>query len=476
MKKNNKNCMKKIKQIAIILSLLLFANNFIGQEQPVAAFSLQQSIEYAMKNSPNMINANNDIIAAKYRKREIAGIGYPQLNASFDLKDFFKIPVSVLPNFVAPAVYEGYMKGRGLEPDPAALNPAYYAPLEAQFGTKFQANASASLSQIIFSSDYMVALQAAKYLEQMGTLNANRSKTDVIAGVSKAYYTVLVNKERLKLLNSNVDRLKKLFEDTKAYNEQGFVELIDVERLEVTFNNLLSEKEKIERLMTIADAALRFQMGYTETTTLNLTDSLPESITEQEFIVAKADVTNRPEYQLIKSSQELNVLSLKRQRLGYLPTVVAYGSGGYTAYRNEFDVFKAGGNWFPTLVVGGTISLNIFDGLQRHNRIQQAKLELTRSAQSLNQIQQVVELETVSSVVNLNNAITSLKSQSRNKELATHVQEVAQKKYLGGVGSNLEVVTAESALREAQANYYNAVYDLFVAKIDYQKATGTLIK
>jgi outer membrane protein len=475
MKKNNKNNMKKVKQTAIFLCLLLFGSRIYSQQNS-NAYSLQQAIDYAMKNSPNMVNANNDIIAAKYRKREIAGVGYPQLNASFDLKDFFKIPVSVLPNFVAPSVYQGIVSATGGVPEASKLNPDNYSPIEAQFGTKFQANASASLSQIIFSSDYLVALQAAKYLEQIGTLNANRSKADVIAGVSKAYYTVLVNKERLKLLNSNVERLKKLFDDTKAYNLQGFVELIDVERLEVTYNNLISEKEKVERLMMIADAALRFQMGYSADAPITLTDSLPFSAIDQELPLTKADATNRPEYQLLKSSQELNVLNLKRHKLGYLPTVVAYGSGGYTAFRNEFDIFKFGGTWYPTLVLGGTISLNIFDGLQRHNRIQQAKLELGKSQQNLNQIQQVVELETVSSVINLNNALTSLKAQSRNKDLATHVQDVAQKKYLNGVGSNIEVVTAEAALREAETNYYNAVYDMLVAKIDYQKATGTLIK
>lgn len=59
-------------------------------------------------------------------------------------------------------------------------------------------------------------------------------------------------------------------------------------------------------------------------------------------------------------------------------------------------------------------------------------------------------------------------------ELAAHVVEVAQKKYEAGVGSNLEVTNAETSLKEAQTNYYNAVFDMIVAKLDYQKATGTL--
>jgi outer membrane protein len=462
--------------------MFFLGGTLAGQESQQSDFSLQQAIDYAMKNSPGMVNANNEIVAAKYRKREIAGIGYPQINASFDLKDFFKIPVSVLPNFVAPAVYQGIVAattppGTPLPADYEAMsNPESYPLIEAAFGTKYQANASASISQIIFSSDYIVALQAAKYLEQLSTISATRSKADVIAGVSKAYYTVLVNRSRLALLDANVNRLKKLLEEIRLTHQQGFVEQIDVERLEVTYNNLLSEKEKVERMLQLGDALLRFQMGYTSSASLNLTDALPEASGNEELVAAKADPENRPEYQLLKSSYELNVLNLKRERLGYLPTIVAFGSGGYTAYRTDFDIFQTGKQWFPMLMVGASVNLNIFDGLQRHNRIQRAKLELGKGQQNLSQVKQAVDLETASATASLNNALVSLKIQSRNKDLAKHVQEVAQTKYQSGVGSNLEVITAETALKEAETNYYQAVYDLLVARIDYRKATGTLVK
>jgi len=473
--------MKQFTKYVFILALIVMMYQTKAQDVNQNSFTLQQAVEYAMKNSPSVVNANNDIVAAKYRKKEIAGIGYPQINASFDLKDFFKIPVQVIPNFVSPAVYQGIVSAttpQGQTPvyDPEKLSPDGYPPLAAAFGTKYQAGLSASISQIIFSSDYIVALQAAKYLELMGTINATRSKADVVAGVSKAYYTVLVNKERLVLLNSNLDRLKKLLDDTKTYNQQGFVELIDVERLEVTYNNLLTEKERAIRLMTLGDAALRFQMGYTGTAELTLTDVLPESIEEQELSLAKVDPSKRPEYQLLQSTHELNILNLKRQKLAYLPSLVAYGNGGYNAFRSEFDIFQTGKEWYPTLVIGATLSLKIFDGFQRHYKVQQAKLEINKGQQNLIQIQQVVNIETSTAVANLNNAIISLKAQTRNKELAMHVQEVAQKKYLGGVGSNIEVITAETSLKEAQTNYYNSVYDLLVAKIDYQKATGALVK
>jgi outer membrane protein TolC len=42
------------------------------------------------------------------------------------------------------------------------------------------------------------------------------------------------------------------------------------------------------------------------------------------------------------------------------------------------------------------------------------------------------------------------------------------------VGSNIEVINAETSLREAQTNYFKALYDLFIAQVDLQKAEGSL--
>jgi outer membrane protein len=58
--------------------------------------------------------------------------------------------------------------------------------------------------------------------------------------------------------------------------------------------------------------------------------------------------------------------------------------------------------------------------------------------------------------------------------LAENVARVTRIKYEQGVGSNLEVTEAEGSLREAQINYYNALYDALVAKVDLDKAYGKL--
>ena len=74
------------------------------------------------------------------------------------------------------------------------------------------------------------------------------------------------------------------------------------------------------------------------------------------------------------------------------------------------------------------------------------------------------------------NASNSLEVQKKNIDLATEIYNVSKKKYEQGTGSNLEVLNAETSLKEAQTNYYSALYDALNAKVDFDKANGSLLK
>jgi outer membrane protein len=455
--------MKKTNHVfffVMMLSAGLFsAESIFAQTETKApaqtTFSLKQAQDYALKTNLNNINAEIDIKLAKARKNEIQGIGYPQISGNFDIKDFIEIPTSLIPGeiFGAP--------------------PGTFIPV--QFGTKYQASAGVQISQIVFSSDYLVGLQASKAYLELSEKSLKRNQAESNAAVAKAYLNVLVNRERVKLLDANLERLEKLRKDTKALQSAGFVEAIDVDRIEVAFNNLQTEKEKITRLIGLTETLLKFQMGYEIAQPITLTDSLPMYSSDLSDITlnAKPNVSARPEYGLLESQVKLQELDLKRNRLSYLPTLAAYGSLSAMAMRNEFDVFS-GIRWFPTAVIGGTLNLPIFDGLQKNFKIEQAQLNLIKSRNGLKSFEQAASLEINSAGITYQNALSSLKTQQKNIDLAKNVYKVTKTKYEQGLGSNLEVVTAETALKEAETNYFSALYDALVARVEYQKATGTL--
>ena len=447
-----------MKKIIITIGIGITMLNSFAQKKDSSAFSfsVQQAIDYAMQNENSIKNAVLDEAIAKKKVNEIMGMGFPQIGSSLDVKDFLEIPTSLIP---------AQMLG-----GPAGV----FIPVK--FGTQYQATAGLDASQLIFSGDYFLGLKASKVFVELSTKATTRTKIATAATVSKAYYTVLVNDERMKLMDANVVRVKKVMDDTKAFLDNGLVEKIDYDRLTVTYNNLLVEQEKIKKLLELGSYLLKYQMGMDVNTPLTLTDKL----TDIKFDVGanisaeKFDYSKRVEYSLFETQQTIAKLDLKRNRFSYLPSAYAYGSLSRSAQRNEFNFFDSKEKWYPTSLVGATIKLPIFTGLQRNAKNQQAKLALQKAENNMDFIKKSIDLELVSSITNLQNASSSLENQKKNMSVAEDVVRVAKIKLDQGVGSNLELITAETALKEAQTNYYNALFDALVAKIDFDKANGNL--
>jgi outer membrane protein TolC len=74
----------------------------------------------------------------------------------------------------------------------------------------------------------------------------------------------------------------------------------------------------------------------------------------------------------------------------------------------------------------------------------------------------------------LKNSLLQLQSQKRNLELADDVVDLAQKKYKAGVGSNLEVTSAQSEQLKALNSYISTLLNIINAEVDLKKALGLL--
>jgi outer membrane protein len=446
----------KIKTIVIALSVLPILSFAQSTGASSSEFTLQAAIDYATKHNANYKNAEIDIKLADYKNKEVIGMGLPQLSGSVDLKDYFEIPTSLLPGqfFGAPA--------------------GTFIPVK--FGTQWNASAGVSLSQLIFSSDYIIGLQAAKEFKSLSQKSLARNKVETSVAVTKAYYGALINKERLKTLTANIERVKKLYDDTKALNEAGFVEKLDKDRLELAYNNLLTEKEKVERLIGLSETLLKFQMGYSLNEPITLTDALnAETFQDIDASSAvKVKYEARPEFSLLESQKKINELDLKRYKMAYLPTLVGYGAFNYQAQRTKFNFFDNKADWFPIGLIGATLNVPIFSGGQKYYRVKQAQLNLQKTSNTMDYMKTVIDLEATSASITYKNAYVSVQTQAKNKELAKSIFETTKKKYDAGVGSSLEIITAETALKEAETNYLSAVYDLIIAKTDLDKAQGTI--
>lgn len=439
------------------LYILLFCLSWIipaqaQQKDTTASFSLQEAINYAQQHQVNILNAQIDEQMAKNTVKKTIGIGLPQVSANANFQDFIKVATSLLPGefFNQPGTF-----------------------IPVKFGVKYNSSASLEVNQLLFDGSYLVGLKASRTYKELSVKTTSRTRIETAIAVTKAYYSVLVNAERLSLVDANLQSLTKSLSDAEAMFKNGFAEKIDADRLSVLRNNLLTEKENVIQLLALNLNLLKFQMGMTVNSNLILTDKIKDiGLDNVQAVIDTTTYKRRIEYSLLETQKKLNELDVKRYKSLFLPSLSAFGSTSAQYQNDKFsDLYDTR---FPTTVIGLRLSIPIYSGGQKLYDLRNAKLTALKTQNQMYDLQNAITLEVSQAQIQFLNGQRSLENQKRNMELAQEVLRVTKIKYEQGVGTNLEVTTAETSLKEAQNNYINALYDMLINKVDLDKALGNI--
>lgn len=447
----------KIKILVALAIWLSYAS--YAQESP-KAYTLRQCIDYALNNNTDVKNATLDEYISKYKVQEIIGTGLPQVTGNAMVQHSNPLRRMFLINGAFVSI-PGY-------------NPGDVVAAPNLFQLKNTADASLSISQMIFSNTFFLGLKASKTYTQLASQNKERTKVQIIENVSKAYYLAVINQQRINLFDANIARLDSTLKQTTAMNKAGFAEQIDVSRLEVNYNNLVTEKIKFENTMLLSSIMLKYQMNMPLTDAIVITEDFDKITLDSTAVAAKPDFNNRIEYRLLKTQHKLDELDYKQYKQGWLPYLGASANLGYFNQSAEFDYLTKGHTFYPYATYTLSMSVPIFQGFSRIKRTQQAKLSMQKTENNITRFESTVTMQAKAAEITYRNSLRALDAQKRNMDLAKEVARVTQVKFVSGTGGNLEVVTAEAALRESQINYYNALYEALDAKIDFDKALGNL--
>jgi outer membrane protein TolC len=428
----------------------------------VQPMSLNQAIQYGLDHHHSALNATDDIESAGARIREITSIGLPQIRATYGLTDNFIIQKVIIPN--------GQLFNPDAPPGPVAL----------EFQPQYGGNANLTLTQLLFDGSYLVGLKAAQTFRQIAVKNREMTDAQISENVQKAYYGVLVGQHRNELLEASLMRLDSSLREMQIMLQNGLIERLDVQRVELQRNQLATEAAKIKQIRYLSLQLLKFQMGYPLGDTLILTDRLeniPSLVAEQvppnytQLEAFKA----RPEAALLDLQIKGNDLEIKNLKAGYLPSVGLQVQRGALAGAGEFNkVLDPGGNWFAYGSVGIGINWYVFDSFNKKYKIQQKRIEKIKNQRVLMNFLQASALQQDQARTAIQNALSSLRQQDANQNLSLEILQTTRIKYRERVGSNLEVIQAEAGYREAQAAYFNSLYEYYIAKVDYLKASGKL--
>jgi len=453
----------------IFIVTILILNAFIGnaQKSEIQNLSLQQAVEIAKKNNYSILNSKLDQQIAVKKVDELFSYGLPQINAGGNFTDYIDIPTQLAPlSFFKPGA-TGYMA--------------------IKFGVPYTATGSLSASQLIFDGTYFLGIKAAKEYVNLARLGVKRTETEIAAGVSKMYYAVLLTQSNITMLNNTIVTLEKTLKDNRAYFQNGLSEKIDLDRLELSYSNSQIQRDKIMDQYTISVMMLKLQLGFNVKDSIVLTDNLEKLFSSESMLAsdsmsavdAKIDYGKRDDYKFVEQSIRLQNYDIQHYKYGYAPTLSASFTTQRVAYGPQFsqlgtDFGNLGQVWFPTTILALNLNIPIFDGFRKSSQIQQSRLTMMKFENDKKSLESNIENEVEQSRLKYVRAKQQMDLQKKNMTLAQEIYDRANVKYKNGVGSTLELTTAENDLKTSQTNYLGAIYDMLVSQVDLKKALGLL--
>ncbi len=472
--------MKKIRFIIFVLFGILELTGF-GQNS--LSLSLEEAKELAITNNLDLRQNALDVEIQKATVKENIAEGLPQINGSFgynyNILNSFDGRTSgstmIEPGPVDQLDGFSQLQSESIDDYVNGALGSLFSGLGSAFSGKHSANASVTISQQLFDGVYTLGIKAADVFVSLTEKQAIVTERDIRKEVEKAYYAALISQENLNILDNNIKNVNQVLSETKATYQAGFVEQLDVDRLELSLANIETQRVSIARLQDLSYAVLKNLLTIPLSTDIVLTEDIDEIeriLYEESLDLMALETGDRVEFEILDIQEKLQEINVQRYKKGYLPTVDLVASGGYDYLSNSLPFTQGFDGWYPGVSAGLQVGIPIFDGNRKKAQIAKAQLEVDKVRLSRDALVQGIDIETKSAAITFQNALNNVNSQRDNLELAQKIYDVTQIKYKEGVGSSLERSAAEQDLYTTQQNYINALYDLLIAKVDLEKALG----
>ena len=432
---------------------LLNVYSTIGQE----SYSLKQAKQYAIQNSTQVKNSLLDVEIAQQKIKETTATGLPQISGTVAFQNFLDVPTSLIPA--------------------SSFDPA--APVDllipVKFGTDFNLNGTLQVSQLIFSGNYLVALQASKTYKAISIQMVEKSELEIKAAVSEAYFTVVVLQANSEAMDSSLIMIKHIYNDTKILINEKVLEPSASLQLELSIMELENGLKQVNDQIIVAKKLLKFQMGIEIKTEISLADDLTSLSSGLEGEISSTiNVAENIDYKMLQTQLKVNELLVKNKKADYLPTLAGFFSHQQVAMGNEFNFFGSDGSWYPTTIWGLNLSIPIFSGGQGPSRLKQAKIETLKTQNRIKQLDEGLQLQTAQATTAYNNSLESQKTRERAVEIANEVLRTTEVKFKEKVVSGMELTQAQSQVIQSKTNLINAKYEVLKAKLAIDKLINKL--
>jgi outer membrane protein TolC len=413
--------------------------------------NLNECIVYALQHQPGMLQSGLEMeIVQKTNNINLSG-WLPQVYLGGDFYHYFVLPSAFTTNQANP---EG-------------------PPLEVKSGIYNTLTPGLSATENIFSPNLLYAAKSAHLLVEQAKQANDSSKINTIATVSSSFYILLNTLEQIKVLKEDTAEFAKNLRD--AFNQYigGIVDKTDYLEATITLNNSKAQLKQAVENVRPQYFSLKQLMGFPPQKDFNVSFDTAQMIKEVAMDTTQPlQFKSRIEYQLLETAKSLQQQNINYYRYNFLPTLSVFYDYEYEYENNTFsNLFPQA---YPYSYLGASISIPLFTGFARLEGIQRAKLQ--GQVIELNEInlESVIYSQYTSSLANYKSNLYDFYLLRNNVTMAKDVYGVVSLQYRQGIVPYLNVITAEDNLVSSEISYTNALFQVLLSKIDYEKAMGNI--
>lgn len=448
--KHNQSLRTLVQRLVLLVAGVGIMSVAEAQTKPL---SLKEALQQALKNKSEAVKAKLDEENSQHKIDEARSQALPQINGNAGITYNPILQLSAIP---------GELAG---QPGKTML---------VAFGQKWNSNASVSLSQTLFDKSVFTALKAANTTKQYYQLVSGLTDEQVIEKVATQYYQVLVQRQQLVVIDSNIATTTRVMKVIEGQYKNGLAKKIDLDRSKVNLSNLEAQQQQLNNAVQLQENTLKFYMGIPIETPIAVPASALDSIQPKLAMMDNTpDVKKLSDYQVLKKQEELLVLQKEATTAGYYPSLSLSGNYGYMGMGNKFPI-GTGANWFDYASVGLNLKIPIFNGFATRSKVRQADVEIKKLQADLKNTELSLNLTYQNARTQLRNSIITLNNQKENVALAEEVYDNTQNNYTQGLAPLTDLLDAENSLTTAQNNYTSALLDYRIAEIQLIKAQGNL--
>ncbi|MBT9138414.1 TolC family protein [candidate division NPL-UPA2 bacterium Unc8] len=388
-------------------------------------FTLEESIQLALKNNPQVLLAREELRRTTAMVMEARSGALPRLSAE-----------------------AAYIRLDRLNMDSHRANLRLIQPLYA--GGMIRGT-----------------IQAAELHHQAMEEGLHTVEAEITFRVKKGFYGILLAQELVAVRAEALNLLQSHYQTTKERFNKGEVPRFDLLRAEIEVINASSELIQVRSQLQSVENLFKNLLDLDLDSSFSLEGSL-------EYLPLQPDLNEallkaleqRSEIRQLRLVSKMREKNIDVARSGHRPLISLFGN------YEGLEGLPPTPDWDWNWNAGIMIEVPIFDGLMTRGRVGQARSEHEKSLLGLKDFKDRVRFEVRQAFLDLEKAREIIEFQLKNVQQAEENLKIVRERHRKGISTHLEVMGVHLALTKARTGYARALYEHLIGKASLERATG----